>query len=331
MAEPSEGMNNFKPWAPPHRKPFSPHKSLNPCSPRPKNPLPSTLPLPKYHLPARPPAEVCVHISANTQPCTALSSQLQPREISVPQPNTYSENPRRSAMSPHDSASHISDLDPIAPCDFQDNTGILIELPAFRGDFAEDEEFFRLPDTQDDIPVDLVILANHGPWEDSDLQQSIPQANSTIISETTCPYPDPPPVHHNSPGYYRDSSERASSQNSNAQTSDHPHIHDWQAHKWLRVPSTLPSREDSFTDFCSHIVSLPLDERLQFLSWLFEGALPRCMSDSSPIAWGLLRKLRMDEGQPWSQVAKLFSEQYPGRSQAVIQVYWSMTLNKREQ
>ncbi|KAL4861184.1 hypothetical protein BDV12DRAFT_180633 [Aspergillus spectabilis] len=47
------------------------------------------------------------------------------------------------------------------------------------------------------------------------------------------------------------------------------------ARKRYRAPSTLPSKEDSFTALRSHFVSLPLDERLQFLSWLVEGALPR--------------------------------------------------------
>jgi hypothetical protein len=33
------------------------------------------------------------------------------------------------------------------------------------------EEFSRLPDAQDSIPNDPLILANHRPWEDSDLQK----------------------------------------------------------------------------------------------------------------------------------------------------------------
>ena len=51
--------------------------------------------------------------------------------------------------------------------------------------------------------------------------------------------------------------------------------------KRTRVPPTLPTRENSFTDLCSHFISLTLDECLQFLFWLFEGALPRCMPDTS--------------------------------------------------
>ncbi|BCR85333.1 SANT/Myb-like DNA-binding domain-containing protein [Aspergillus chevalieri] len=46
----------------------------------------------------------------------------------------------------------------------------------------------------------------------------------------------------------------------------------------------LPSREDSFTILHSQFMSAPLDDCLQFLSWLFEGALPRCISSFSPTA-----------------------------------------------
>jgi chitinase len=110
---------------------------------------------------------------------------------------------------------------------------------------------------------------------------------------------------------------------------------------------------------------------LQFLSWLFEGALSHCMSDTSQTAceelkaresrrssprpaidqcrsvcrsvrkssrkgmpWSteevdLLVKLRKDEGRSWSDVTRVFSKQYPGRSQGAIQVYWCTTLSKK--
>ena len=140
------------------------------------------------------------------------------------------------------------------------------------------------------------------------------------------------------------------------------------AYKWLWVPPMLLPREDSFTLY-SHFMSAPLDDHLQFLSWLFEGALPHCMSSSSLTAseerdvlatscsstlheieqnwcdcrnaWGsrknmpwsieeasLLLKLRKEESQSWSEVARLFLEYYPGRTLGAIQVHWSMTLNK---
>src|SRR5699024_610087 len=142
----------------------------------------------------------------------------------------------------HDSAPHFSDPDPIPRCDIQDDTDIPIKPPAFRGDSAENalsspsisssddslEEFFRLPDAQDDIPIDPAILSNHLPWEDGSLQQSVPQADSFINSEMTCSYPDPPPVLHSPPSYHQGSCEKAGDQNGDTQTSDHSHIHDHQ-------------------------------------------------------------------------------------------------------
>ena len=43
----------------------------------------------------------------------------------------------------------------------------------------------------------------------------------------------------------------------------------------------------------------------------------------------LLMKLREDKGLPWTQVARLFSEQYPRESQGAIKVFFSTTLSKR--
>ncbi|KAL4863853.1 hypothetical protein BDV12DRAFT_201720 [Aspergillus spectabilis] len=432
-------MNGFKPWAPPLTKPFPPHKTPNACNPRPPRPpspfrrkpshgsSPSTLPLPKHHLPARPPAEVCVLVSANTQPHTPSSSHIQRRETLRPdsESKTFSEEPDRGAASPRNLVPHIQAPDPITRCDPQDKTSISTEAPAFQGDYAEDgrsspsisssheslEESFRPPDERDDIPIDPLILTNDGSWKDIDLHLSIPQDNSLINLETTCPYPDPPATLHSPLNHYRDASERNVGEDNGTQTSDRdrqkvhhsPHSTDpgssypdsaqgdhhvdggsksskrkiqqseGQARKRYRVRSTLPPREDSFTAVQSHFVSLPLNERLQFLSWLFEGALPRCTSDSSsPTAYedgeacvasrsspqpeieqspgvcngvqgssrkgmpwsaeeaDLLVKLQKDEGRRWSEVTRVFSTQYPGRSRGAIQVFWYTTLSKKE-
>ncbi|OJD20150.1 hypothetical protein ACJ73_08518 [Blastomyces percursus] len=42
------------------------------------------------------------------------------------------------------------------------------------------------------------------------------------------------------------------------------------------LPRCLPAKIDSFTALRSHLLSLQLNERLQLLSWLFEGALASC-------------------------------------------------------
>ncbi|GMG38900.1 unnamed protein product [Aspergillus oryzae] len=431
-------MDNFKPWTPPHTKSFSRHKSHKSRTPRASNlthpkprhdSLPSTLPFPKHSLPARPPAEVCMNISTNTQPGTPLSSQSQPRGISIPPPNTpYSEKPKHATASPPDPAPHTSNSDGTSPYDFQDITDTPIEPPFFWEDTvmggpsspsmssSDDslKEFFRLPDIQNDIPIDPLILANDGPWEASDLHQPVLQDDSLIVSETICPYPEPPPILHHVPDHHRVSSERPRSQNGNTQTRDHTHAHiqspghlhpshhnsetrascssgasknlhgkpsknckrkrhqsEGRAPKRLRDLSTMPATENSLTSLRSHFLCLPLNERLQFLSWLFEGALPRCMLDTGPttcedrdaqstsrsipqheieqpqrncgeaqgssrkgMPWspeeaGLLLKLRRDERRPWSEVTRLFSDRYPGRSPGSIQVFWSTTLKNK--
>lgn len=135
--------------------------------------------------------------------------------------------------------------------------------------------------------------------------------------------------------------------------------------------TTIPqARGHSFTTFRSSFLSLPLEDRLQFLSWVFEGALPRYMpscertisiappmietevSDQnhphgaarrpdesnigrhssrkgmpwSPKEKNLLVELRRERKLPWSEMIRLFSEQFLGRSQSSIQVYWSTYL-----
>lgn len=42
----------------------------------------------------------------------------------------------------------------------------------------------------------------------------------------------------------------------------------------------------------------------------------------------LLLKLRRDEQRPWSEVTRLFSDRYPGRSPGAIQVYWSTVVRQ---
>ncbi|RAK98719.1 SANT/Myb-like DNA-binding domain-containing protein [Aspergillus ibericus CBS 121593] len=148
--------------------------------------------------------------------------------------------------------------------------------------------------------------------------------------------------------------------------------------KRARGSSVTASENSSFSSLCSHSTSVTMwlgprsrdllshvsaDERWQFLSWLFEGALLRCLSGSdskSPECivrpahrlgqpadftegsgasrkgkpWSseeanLLLRLRRDEKRPWSDVTRIFSDQFPGRSQGSIRVFWSSTLKIR--
>jgi hypothetical protein len=43
----------------------------------------------------------------------------------------------------------------------------------------------------------------------------------------------------------------------------------------------------------------------------------------------LLIRLRKDEKQPWLDMIRLFSDQFPGQSPGSIQVFWSMALKNR--
>ncbi|EQL28257.1 uncharacterized protein BDCG_17553 [Blastomyces dermatitidis ER-3] len=49
-----------------------------------------------------------------------------------------------------------------------------------------------------------------------------------------------------------------------------------QTMKQSQIAFMLSTEEGSFTGLHSHFLSLQLDERLQFLSWLFEGAMASC-------------------------------------------------------
>ncbi|KAL4789000.1 hypothetical protein BDV19DRAFT_374755 [Aspergillus venezuelensis] len=135
-------------------------------------------------------------------------------------------------------------MDIISRCELQDSTGTPTKPPSLiQGDSGEAtlsspsvsgsddnlEEFFRLPDAQDDTPIDPAILAHYGSWENVNLQPSVPEvADSLIDPGTICSYPDPPPVLHSPSGYYENSSKRTSGQNGSPQTSDCPYIHDGQ-------------------------------------------------------------------------------------------------------
>ncbi|OJD23148.1 hypothetical protein ACJ73_05500 [Blastomyces percursus] len=98
----------------------------------------------------------------------------------------------------------------------------------------------------------------------------------------------------------------------------------------------------------TYLQSLPLDKRLQLLQLL------SLLSDDSPPHYmptpdllgcephgsprnrmpylseerDLLLKLRRDEKRPWSEVIRLFSDQFPGRSRGAIRVFWYRILKE---
>jgi hypothetical protein len=125
----------------------------------------------------------------------------------------------------------------------------------------------------------------------------------------------------------------------------------------------------SFSTILSHFSALPAEDRLQFLSWLFEGVLSRCLplSDAGAIPscrpsseggemaspsregghataesslsrrgldWSaeedrLLVQIKEEEQLAWSEVIKHFNQAFPGRSPGSTKVHWYTKLNKR--
>ncbi|EFW16402.1 hypothetical protein D8B26_005740 [Coccidioides posadasii str. Silveira] len=329
---------NFKPWAPPHPKSLNSHALVASCSlpskschDSPRNTPRNTLPPPKHHLPARPPAEVCMSFSTNTKPYTPSASQSQARGSIPPPSMPSSESPERGPSYPHDPLQVIPNSPRIVACNTRDPTTPPDELPPLEegatgpgpsspSTTSSDgslEGFPSLPVLQNDnhIPIDPAILANGRPWEASELLPSFWQGNSPAIPEAHCPYPEPPLSRFcRAPDYHQGCMEEFDGWNENAPKDKHPHI---QACPQLH-PSHLSTETDapcssgvgegssskqsrsfkrgaegleeqttkqptlpthSFITVRSHFLSLQLDERLQFLSWLFEGALASCTTE----------------------------------------------------
>ncbi|KAL2859846.1 uncharacterized protein BJX67DRAFT_376007 [Aspergillus lucknowensis] len=242
---------------------------------------PSTLPLPRHQLPARPLAEVCVLVK----------------------------KPEHGMASPCNLAPYILALD-LIPChDPQANTSIPTKPPIFRGDYAENdllspsilssgnslEKLFMLPDKQDDIPINL----------DINLHLLIPQDNSLNNLETTCLYPNPPATLRSLLNHYQDASKRDVGEDTSTRTSNynrqkvHYSPHEGQARKQYQACSTLPPSKDSSIALHSHFMSLLLNKR----------------SSRKGMPWSagkvdLLLKLRKDGKRPWSEVTREFSKHY---------------------
>ncbi|KMU81582.1 hypothetical protein CIHG_05381 [Coccidioides immitis H538.4] len=86
--------------------------------------------------------------------------------------------------------------------------------------------------------------------------------------------------------------------------------------KQPQIASVLPAREDSFTTLCSHFLSLQLDERLQFLSWLFEGALTSCTHECNE---SVQSAVHMDSHQAAKQTQHGHSKRMQGHGAKSLQ------------
>ncbi|OJD21880.1 hypothetical protein ACJ73_06780 [Blastomyces percursus] len=261
--------------------------------------------------------------------------------MSLPPPS--SENLRHGVSSLCDLAHHTLNSHPTPARDVQDNisdtptelpplgrgaTGVDSSSPSIASSDGSLEDFYRLPDLQNNIPIDPAILADDAPWDIIDLHQPVQQGDDLANPKAIYPYPEPPlSMPRDPPNHHQGSGERPDSWNRNSQTDDdtyflgHRQIHparcgtdvdvpcsystsddfpsdeqsrrrkrgpqqpEEPAAKRLHVASVSPV-EGSSTALRSHFLSLQLDERLQFLSWLFEGALASCIPDSAPAIWG---------------------------------------------
>lgn len=167
---------------------------------------------------------------------------------------------------------------------------------------------------------------------DDNLQLHCPPADGITNPETTCLYPDPPAILSSPASCFEVPGKRDGSDNGSIQEScfgcqrihaplpgtgpdrSSPDSHgkhqikqksqnpDSRICKAPRVCSMSVPREDSFTALQSQFTSLPLNDCLQFLSWLFEGALSYCVSDTSQTACEELKAREGCRSSPRSEI-----------------------------
>lgn len=430
---PAFQINNFKTWTPPSRNscPSSNRSRLHPPSKKPpapqlhQAPIPPALPLPKHQLPARPPVEVCVHASAVTPIATSRGSQSPSQKSSrlhsntTPNTSPDTQHAGRQEQSLENGAGSLSNSDLATSHNAHDAFDVSVDAP-FLTEYtpryisspsvtSSDESWQGLlqpADEESHFSIDPAILTNNCPWAIEDENQHMHADGHADMSETSCQYPDPPPLLRELPAQYRHFNtykeqegssrsdnplpDRSCAQESANDNNPKAHIHTSSNHldvlssgpqskprkrksqeshgqpqqcKRVRKSSAIASTENSFSSLRSNFMSVSVDERLQFLSWLFEAALPRCISQSDSEAperiaqparhltqstdsaephgnsrkgmpysseeMDLLLRLRRDEKRTWPEVTRIFSDQFPGRSQGSIQVFWSLKLKNR--
>ncbi|KAF7172422.1 hypothetical protein CNMCM6106_006642 [Aspergillus hiratsukae] len=226
--------DNFKTWTPPFRTRSSskrsrlhPPSNESPAVKLPQSPLPQALPLPKHQLPARPPAEVCVHASAVTPSGTFRG----------PQSPSQKSSRLHSATTPATSSDtqHAERLEQSSRNGAEDALRY-ISSPSVSSSDESWQEFFQ-PADENGIPIDPVILTNNGPWETEDERQHIHADSDAVISETICQYPDPPPLLRDTLAENRDSNAYPEAQEGNSR-SDSP-LHN-QSHAQVSADDNNP-------------------------------------------------------------------------------------------
>lgn len=92
------------------------------------------------------------------------------------------------------------------------------------------------------------------------------------------------------------------------------------AKKVLTIKATPHKNEYKFTSLYSHFLSMPLDMRLQFVSWLFKAVLPRCMHDSKAITNSPSQVCNAGSEEEWEVEEVVASRVFHRRLQ--YQVQW---------
>lgn len=394
MSNESFRLESFRPWNP-HEKPLSQqgpqdlHRYPSPVSintsPSPNNSKDSTIHsqmphvprLERHPLPMRPPIEVCVNESSQSvdQNIRKTDTDVQMSPVNQDSDNLdfdeilHLENPP--------SCGHIDDLifnsvdehfeqrAHIGPCDLE---------PSFTPDRVSQSMAFQIstPPGREDFASDLTI--DPAMLEDDHCRVG-EQQNTTEIAPTCTTRQAGLPL-DNSPLAENNGSSRGRRCHS-------PKVSDLsgRSSKIQKVSVVIDNRQQknqekstrrpghpkaSVSTILAQFSALPVEDRLQFLSWLFEGALSRCLPRPSEVNTKLrtmprddvsstrtegasadscssrkrlrysaeenylLIQLKEKEGLPWKEVIKRFDESYPGRSPQSIKVHWCTNLSKRK-
>ncbi|KAF3391611.1 hypothetical protein F1880_007460 [Penicillium rolfsii] len=396
MSSTSFRLESFRPWNPFQDKAQPPRDSVDICrypspvsitaTPPPSNSSNPASKSQKVHshnskrhpLPARPPVEVCfdggLHSDSRTtrrypenlgsiaSDCTHTET-LNPNDILQLQDIPGSEDLAHAPLS--DSLS--SSVEPRSP-DFGPRD---LEPAVIAGHLSQDVDSGNAILTGE-LPgietIDPAILNDHicprvGQIQAAEIISGIATCQDRSPSECSqCPNQDPPVR-------CRRKNEKATADPIRQSTKFKKHSSVGKRYSKIGAgrSSKRPRRRNSlsFPAVRAQFSALPVEDRLQFLSWLFEGALSHCVStrpntdvasvsrcgssqdqsssNTEPVEappsrkglpWSmeenrLLVNLREEQNLAWSEVMRLFAQKFPGRSKGSLQVYWSTTLKNQ--
>ncbi|KAJ5413679.1 hypothetical protein N7509_000306 [Penicillium cosmopolitanum] len=392
MSNESFRLESFRPWNP-HEKPLSQQGpldlrrypspvSLN-ATPSPNNSKDSTIhsqiphvpKLERHPLPVRPPIEVCVDESSQSVDQNIRKPDLDGEMSPVNQDSDNLDFEEILHLENPPSCGHIGDMvfdsvdehfeqrTRIGSCDLE---------PSFTPDQVSQSMVFQNPtppgmeDFASDLTIDPAMLEDHH-CRAGEQQNTTESAPSCTTREAGSPVVNHPWATDDgssrgrqchspkAPGRRSSKIQKVSVVISNHQKDKHG--------KSTRRPG---HQEASLSTILAQFSALKAEDRLQFLSWLFEGALSRCLprpgevstksrsmpsdnvsSSSTQNASAdscssrkrlrysaeenyLLIQLKEKEGLRWEEVIRRFDENYPGRSPQSIKVHWSTKLSKRK-